>query len=111
MRETVSQVRSVVHNLARTSFSGSRERTTAEQQSVPSYSGLQSCLLPYTQKSKEYYHVMHNEPPKKSVIYDVINKLLDTMKEKGLKFLFLAGDLATYMLILELQTESVQINS
>ena len=50
---------------------------------------------------------MHNEPPKKSIIYDVTNKLLDSVKEKGMKILFLVGDLATYKLLLELQIESV----
>ena len=64
VRETVAQlkgtqhpqrVRAVVHVLSRTSFT--RERPSVEQQSVPSYSGFQSCLLPYTPKSKAYYHV------------------------------------------------------
>ena len=114
VRETVAQskggqraqrVRSVVHALARTSFSG--ERPSVEQQSVPSYSGFQSCLLPYTRKSKAYYHVTYNEPPKKSVIYDVMNKRLDTMKDKGMPFSFLVGDLPTYKLILELKTENL----
>ena len=68
VRETVVQskggqrpqrVRSAFHTLARTSFSG--ERPSVERQRVPSYSGFQSCLLPYTRKSKAYYHVTYNE--------------------------------------------------
>ena len=95
VRETVTQskegqrsqiVRSIVHALARTSFSG--ERPWVEQQSIPSYSGFQSCLLPCTRKSKGYYHATYNEPPKKFVIYDVMNKLLDTMKDKSIPFHF-----------------------
>ena len=114
MKETVAQskggqreqrIRSVVLALARTSFSG--ERPSVEQQRVPSYSGFQSCLLPYTRKSKSYNHVTYNEPPKKSVIHDVMNKLLDTMKDKGMSFPFLVGDLPTYNLILELKTENL----
>ena len=61
----------------------------------------------YTQKSKAYCHATFNEPPKKSVIYDVMNKLLDTIKVKGMPFSFLVGDLPTYKLILELKTENL----
>ena len=59
VRETVTEskggqrpqrVRSAVHALAGTSFSG--ERPSVEQQSIPSYSGFESCLLPYTKKAK-----------------------------------------------------------
>ena len=42
--------RSVVHALARTSFSG--EKPSVEEKNFPSFH--QSCLLPYTQKSKTY---------------------------------------------------------
>lgn len=35
-----------------------------------------------------------------------MNKLLDTMKEKGMQFLFLVGDLPPYKLILRLQIEN-----
>ena len=77
------------------------------KQNIPCYSGFQSCLLPYTQKSKAYYHVTYNEPPKKSIIYDVMNKLFDAMKDKGIPFSFLVGDLATYKFILGLKTENL----
>ena len=36
-----------------------------------------------------------------------MNKLLDTMKEKGMPFSFIVGDLKTYKLILEFQTENL----
>ena len=61
VRETITQskreqrphiFRSVVHALARTSFSG--EKPSVEEKNFPSDSGFQSCLLPYTQKSKTY---------------------------------------------------------
>ena len=50
---------------------------------------------------------MYNELPKKSVIYDVMNKLLDIMKDIGMPFSFLVGDLPTYKLIFELKTENL----
>ena len=50
---------------------------------------------------------MYNELPKKSVIYDMMNKLLDIMKDIGMPFSFLVGDLPTYKLIFELKTENL----
>ena len=50
---------------------------------------------------------MYNELPKKSVIYDVMNKLLDIMKDIGMPFSFLVGDLPAYKLIFELKTENL----
>ena len=102
--QRTQRLRSVIHAVARSSSSG--ERPSVETQIVPSYAGFQSCLLPAMRKSKAYYHVTYNEPPKKSVLNDVMIKLLNTMKEKGMPFSFLVGDLPTYKLILELKTEN-----
>ena len=96
--------RSVIHTLSRMNANG--ERPSVEDQNVPSYSGFQSCLLPSTVKSKPYYHVTYNEPPKKSVINDVMIKLVQAMEDNGMPFSFLVGDLPTYKLILELKTEN-----
>ena len=57
-------------------------------------------------KKQTYCHVTYNEPPNKSFSYGVLNKLLDTMKEKGKLFSFLVGYFPTYKLIFELQTEN-----
>ena len=47
-------------------------------------------------------------PPKKFFIYDMMNKLLDTLKEKGIPFSFLVRDLPRYKLIYKQKT---RINS
>ena len=57
-------------------------------------------------KTKANYYVTYNVLSKKSVIYDVINKLLDTKEENGMPFSFLVGDFPIYKLIVELQTEN-----
>ena len=98
------RVRSIIHVLARTDPSG--ERPSPENQTVPSYSGMQSCLLPHTSKSKPYYHVTYNEPPKKSVMNDIMEKLTKTMVEKFMPYAFLVGDLPTYKLIVEIKAEN-----
>ena len=98
------QVRSVIHALARADLNGVRPSPT--DQTVPAYSGLQSCILSPTRKSKPYYHTTYNEPPKKSVINDIMTKLNATMDEKNMPFSFLVGDLPTYKLIVELKAEN-----
>ena len=97
-------VRSVIHCLARADSKGTRP--SPEDQKVPAYSGLQSCIQKEVTKSKPYYHTTYNEPPKKSVINDVMYKLKNSMKEKSMPFAYLVGDLPTYKLILELITEN-----
>ena len=98
------RIRSVIHTLARVSENGSRP--SPEDQKVPAYSGLQSCIQEDKPKSKAYFHTTYNEPPKKSVINDIICKLINSMKEKKMPYSFLVGDLPTYKLILELITEN-----
>ena len=98
------QVRSVIHALARADLNGVRPSPT--DQTVPAYSGLQSCILSSTRKSKPYNHTTYNKPPKKSVINDIMIKLNATMDEKNMPFSFLVGDLPTYKLIVELKAEN-----
>ena len=98
------RIRSVVHSLARVCENGSRP--SPEDQRVPSYSGLQSCIQDKVNKSKPYYHTTYNEPPKKSVVNDIMCKLKNSMVEKSMPYSFLVGDLPTYKLILELKVEN-----
>ena len=96
--------RSDIHVLARADDKG--KRPPPDKQTVPAYSGIQSCLLSPLEKSKPYYHTTYNEPPKKSVVHDVMTKLVNTMVEKEIPFSFLVGDLPTYKLIVVLKAES-----
>ena len=60
------RVRSVVHVFARISFS--EERPLVEQHGVPSYSGFQWCLLPYTRKSKANY-ILHTMKYSRNLLF------------------------------------------
>ena len=72
------RARSVIHALSRTDNNGTRP-PPGEQQ-VPAYSGAQSCLHPPPNKSKAYYHTTYNEPPSKSVLHDIMVKLVNAMR-------------------------------
>ncbi|KAJ4927219.1 hypothetical protein JOQ06_014954, partial [Pogonophryne albipinna] len=60
-------------------------------------------------KSKPYYHTTYNEPPSKSVVYDIMVKLVEAMHKKNIPFSFLVGDLPTYKTIIQLKAENSEI--
>ena len=90
--------------LARNSDSG--DRPMPKYQQVSAYSGFHSCLSGALKKSKPYYQASYPEPPSKSVCNDVMQRLLNAMKEKDIKKKFLVGDLPTYKEILHLKSEN-----
>ena len=52
-----------------------------------------------------YYHTTYNEPPSKSVVHDIMLKLVTTMHEKSIPFCFLVGDMPTYKTTVQLKVE------
>ena len=98
------RVRAVIHALSRTNSDGTRPQPN--EQKVPSYSGAQSCRHPSTDKTKPYYHTTYPEPPNKSVVYDVMFKLVEAMMNKDIPFSFLVGDMPTYKMIMQIKTEN-----
>ena len=66
-------------------------------------------------KSKPYYHATYPiyatypEPPTKSVINDIMRKLLEAMRRKHIPFIFLVGDMPTYKIIIQLKAENPEI--
>ena len=100
------QRRSVIHALARVDCNG--DRPEVDQQHVPSYSGMQACLNPRVERSKPYYQSTYPEPPSKSVMNDIMLKLVQGMKEKEIPFSLLVGDLPTYVHIVELKAENTE---
>ena len=101
------RARSVIHALSRAHNDGTRP--PAHEQKVPAYSGSQSCRHPPPNKSKPYYHATYPEPPCKSVLNDIMVKLVDSMHEKQIPFSFLVGDLPTYKTIVQLKAENQQL--
>ena len=101
------RVRSVIDAMSRANDNG--ERPTPEKQGVPGYSGAQSCRNPPVNRSKPYYHTTYNEPPSKSVVNDIMIKLLAAMQEKSIPFSFLVGDMPTYKTIVQLKAENPEL--
>ena len=100
------QRRSVIHALVRVDCNG--DRPEVDQQHVPSYSGMQACLKPRFERSKPYYQSTYPEPPSKSVMNDIMLKLVQGMKEKEIPFALLVGDLPTYVHIVEMKAENTE---
>ncbi|KAI4827014.1 hypothetical protein KUCAC02_030442, partial [Chaenocephalus aceratus] len=91
-----------------TDNNGTRPPPPHEQQ-VPAYSGAQSCHHTPPNKSKPYYHTTYNEPPCKSVVYDIMVKLVEAMHKKNIPFSFLVGDLPTYKTTVQLKAENSEM--
>ena len=50
----------------------------------------------------------YNEPSSKSVVFDIMLKLVEAMRQKNIPFSFLVGDLPTYKTILQLKAENLE---
>ena len=73
---------------------------------------MQTCLNQVGERSKAYYQSTYPEPPTNSVINDIMVKNVEGMRQKNFPFLFMVGDLPTYVHIVELKLEnSVQFEN
>ena len=104
---TSQRMRSVVHALSRTDED--YQRPDPGNQTVPAYSGFQSRLQSQMARSKPYYHATYPEPPSKSVVYDIMRKLLEAMQRKNIPFIFLVGDMPTYKTIVQIKAENPEL--
>lgn len=99
---SVQRARSVIHTLSRANNDGTR--SSPHEQLVLAYCGAQSCRHPLYENSKPYYHTTYNQLPSKSVMHDIMVKLLvKAMREKYIPFSFLVGNMPTYKTILQLK--------
>ena len=57
-------------------------------------------------KSKAYFHTSYNQPPSKSVVNDIMDKLTTIIATKHMPFAFLVGDHPVYVLITLLKAEN-----
>ncbi|KAK1893417.1 Serine/threonine-protein kinase ATG1 [Dissostichus eleginoides] len=96
--------RSIIHALARADVNG--DRPVAAEQNIPSYNGFHAGLNMWQDKSKAYFHTSYNQPPDKSVVKDVMDKLVTIIATKHMPFAFLVGDHPVYVLITLLKAEN-----
>ncbi|KAJ3580968.1 hypothetical protein NHX12_017231, partial [Muraenolepis orangiensis] len=76
--------RSIIHALAGADMNG--DRPDAAEQTIPSYSGFHAGLNMEQRKSKVYFHTSYNQPPNKSVVNDVMDKLSTIIATKRMPF-------------------------
>ncbi|KAJ4940036.1 hypothetical protein JOQ06_029467 [Pogonophryne albipinna] len=103
----LQRARCVIHALSRVDNNGTRP--PPHEQQVPAYSGAQSSRHTPPNKSKPYYHTTYNEPPSKSVVYDIMVKLVEALRKKNIPLSFLVGDLPTYKTIVQLKAENSEM--
>ncbi len=96
--------RSIIHALARVDSNG--DRNDATEQTIPSYGGFHASLNGKQGKSKAYFHMSYNQPPNKSVVNAIMEKLSTIIMTKNMPFAFLVGDLPVYTLITLLKAEN-----
>ena len=72
----------------------------------PSYSGSYASLTKPLTKHKAYYQLTLPNPPKKGVIYDIMQRCKQTDEEKLMPFIQLIGDQPVYALILEVKNKN-----
>ena len=96
--------RSIIHSLAHADSNG--DRRDATEQTIPSYGGFHASLNRIQGKSKVYFHMSYNQPPNKSVVNEIMEKLSTIITTKHMPFAFLVGDLPVYVLITLLKAEN-----
>ena len=57
-------------------------------------------------KGKAYFQMSYNQPPNKSVVNDVMDKLSIIITNKHMPFAFLTGDIPVYIIITTLKAEN-----
>ena len=82
------------------------DRPDAPEETIPSYNGFHAGLSSEQGKSKPYFHMSYNQPPSKSVVNDIMEKLTTIIATKHMPVAFLVGDLPVYVLITLLKAEN-----
>ena len=75
-------------------------------QTIGSFAGFQASLFDSVTKSKPYYWLTLPKPPHKSVVHEVMIRLLDAIDEKNISFLTLTGDQPVYTLVVQIRNEN-----
>jgi hypothetical protein len=84
----------------------SGDHSDAAEQTIPSYNGFHASLNVEQRKRKAYFHMSYNQPPNKSVVNDILDKLSTIIATKRMPFAFLVGDHPVYVLITLLKAEN-----
>ena len=94
----------MIHTLAK--IDASYENIEPNDQEIGSFSGFQSTIRSAAPKSKPYYYLTLPKPPHKSVVNEVMNRMVEVAEEKNMPFIQLVGDQPVYTLIVQLRNEN-----
>ena len=106
---SIQRTHGIIHALARAE--DDRTRPKPEEQTVPAFSGFQAKMSNADEKSRAIYHMTYSNPPSKSILCDVMQKLAKSIEEKKMPFAIIVGDHPVYVLMLELKSENAELFS
>ena len=98
--------RGVMHTLARLDIAG--KSIPANEQKVGSYAGFQAHIHEFVVKSTAYFFLTFPKPPQKSVVHEVMCRMVAAAEHKLMPFIQLVGDQPVYSLIVQLKNENSQ---
>ncbi len=93
----------VMHVLARLDIAGNN--VPPNDQKVGSYGGFQANIHEFTVKSTAYYFLTFPKPPQKSVVHEVMCRMVAAAEQKAMPFIQLVGDQPVYALIVQVKNE------
>eukprot|EP00794_Sanderia_malayensis_P000931 gene931-241_t len=83
------RARGIIHSLTRLDENG--ETVLPENQSTNSFSGFQSNIQLFPVKSKPFFYLTLSKPPGKSVVNEVMNRVVAVAKKKSMPFVQLVA--------------------
>ena len=92
----------MIHTLAKIDVDF--EEIEPTKQEIGSFSGFHTNIQSPVPKSKPYYYLTLPKPPGKSVVNEVMMRMLDVIM--NMHFIQLVGDLPVYKLIVQLKNET-----
>ena len=99
----IQRKRFLIHALVRANNAG--KRPLLVDQMIPSFFGFQAFISPSVGKSKTYFFMTYPDPPKKSVLNDVLVKAKSAIERKQMPFAVVVGDQPVYKLLVEIKSE------
>ena len=99
----IQRRRNIIHGLAR--LDGSIGQKQADAQNIGAFAGFQASTQTPVVKSKPYYFLTFPSPPSKTVVHEVMTRMVIAAKTKHMPFIQLVGDQPVYSLIVQIRYE------
>jgi len=95
--------RGLIHSLVR--LDENLNQRSVNEQSVGAFAGFQASVQQTIVKSKPYYFLTFPSPPYKSVVHEVMERMVAAATTKNMPFIQLVGDQPVYALIVQIRYE------